>query len=249
MNCKEIRKKLGPYLYGDLEPETMKEVRLHVQGCDDCREDLMSRNRVVAMLDPNVPELSDEERSKLARNVHLAVEREKQPDRRAPRSYSWAYALGLGALLVAGFMGGRLLGSIASPHAPLSLSPTHTQSAGSTNTSEPDTRPVADNPTEGENNKPTDIESVASENPVSEDKAITEDRLSEIIRRSLITATATHREGRPEAKDRPVTAPEGPLTIIATPEETSKETTSNETRLPEPTGINDATTFEGAGPQ
>ena len=50
MKCRHVREMMGAYLYGDLDADDMREVRMHTQECVDCKEDLESRGRVISSL-------------------------------------------------------------------------------------------------------------------------------------------------------------------------------------------------------
>ena len=75
MKCKEIKELVGAYLYGDLSPEEMREVRLHAKECGECREDLQTRTTAIASISDRVPELTDVEKQKIAWFVEGAVRR------------------------------------------------------------------------------------------------------------------------------------------------------------------------------
>jgi hypothetical protein len=72
---------MGAYLYGDLSPEEMREVRLHANQCSECREDLQSRSIAIASVSDRVPELTDLDRQKIAWFVEgaVCVDRREQP--------------------------------------------------------------------------------------------------------------------------------------------------------------------------
>ncbi len=77
MKCRQAQELMGAYLYGDLAPEEMRELRLHAQDCALCREDLAARGRVVSSLSDATPELSDEDRQRIAWSVKGAVSRQQ----------------------------------------------------------------------------------------------------------------------------------------------------------------------------
>jgi len=98
MNCKRIQEIMGAYLYGDLAPNELKEVRLHTQECAACREDIESRGRVLAAIPKDAPELSGEERMQIAWAVK-GVLRNAAAERSASR---WGYAAAVATVVVAG---------------------------------------------------------------------------------------------------------------------------------------------------
>ncbi|MCX8053132.1 MAG: zf-HC2 domain-containing protein [Armatimonadetes bacterium] len=105
MNCKLVREMMGAYLYGDLAPEEMKEVRLHTQECPECRKDVESRGRIIAAIPCDTPELSDEERMQIAWSVKGAIRNCTV----AQEGFRWGYVaaiatVALAALAVAGIV-------------------------------------------------------------------------------------------------------------------------------------------------
>ena len=97
---------MGAYLYGDLAPEEMRELRVHTQDCALCREDLATRGKVVSSLGDAVPTLSDADRQRIAWSVKGAMR--KKEARRRPLIVRLVPTLGLAAVvLAAGFVAGR----------------------------------------------------------------------------------------------------------------------------------------------
>ena len=98
---------MGAYLYGDVAPEEMRDLRVHAQDCALCREDLATRGSVVSSLGDATPKLSDEDRQRIAWSVKGAVNRRELESR--PLIVRLAPALALAAaVLVAGFALGRV---------------------------------------------------------------------------------------------------------------------------------------------
>jgi len=107
MKCRQARELMGAYLYGDLAPEEMRDLRVHTQDCALCREDLAARGRVVSSLGEAVPELGDTDRQRIAWSVKGAISSREVQTR--PLIVRLAPALGLAAaILVAGFVLGRV---------------------------------------------------------------------------------------------------------------------------------------------
>lgn len=100
MKCKQARDLIGAYLYGDLAPEEMRELRVHAQDCALCREDLASRGRAVSALDDATPVLTDEERQRIAWSVKGSVRRKQLETK--PLALRLLPALGIATVLVAG---------------------------------------------------------------------------------------------------------------------------------------------------
>jgi len=98
---------MGAYLYGDLAPEEMRDLRLHTQDCAICREDLAARGRIVSSLADTTPELTDADRQRIAWSVKGAVSRRDYQER--PLILRLAPGLALAAgVLIAGFALGRV---------------------------------------------------------------------------------------------------------------------------------------------
>lgn len=107
MNCQEIKKLMGAYVFGDLEPHEMKLVRTHAQDCSDCYEDLIARTQVSINLGESLPTLSDADRLMITRGVR---ERIRLEENYKPGVFSKLIpALGLCGLMVIGFGLGRLI--------------------------------------------------------------------------------------------------------------------------------------------
>ncbi len=98
MKCKQIKELMGAYLYGDLSPEEMREVRLHASACKECREDLQTRTAVVASVGSKTPELDDIDRQRIAWYVEGAVRRTES---RGQSRLRLAPALAGGVLVIA----------------------------------------------------------------------------------------------------------------------------------------------------
>ncbi len=107
MRCSQAQELMGAYLYGDLTPDEMRNLRLHTQECALCREDLTTRGRVVSSLSDATPELSDTDRQRIAWSVKGAVNRQRLENR--PLILRLAPAMALAAaVLIAGFTLGRV---------------------------------------------------------------------------------------------------------------------------------------------
>lgn len=104
MKCRQAQDLMGAYLYGDLAPEEMRELRVHAQDCTLCREDLATRGRVVSSLSDSVPTLSDADRQRIAWSVKGATRRR---DMSRPFARRLAFGLVLGVIL-AGLALGRV---------------------------------------------------------------------------------------------------------------------------------------------
>jgi hypothetical protein len=107
MKCRQAQELMGAYLYGDLAPEEMRDLRTHAQDCVLCREDLATRGRVVSSLDDSPPTLSDDDRQRIAWSVKGAIR--KQQTRSRPLALRLAPTFALAAaVLAAGFLAGKI---------------------------------------------------------------------------------------------------------------------------------------------
>jgi hypothetical protein len=115
MKCRQAQELMGAYLYGDLAPDQMRDLRVHTQDCAVCREDLAARGRVVSSLGDATPQLSETDRQRIAWSVKGAIS-SREVERR-PLVLRFAPAVALAAaVLVAGFALGRI-----APHSPRHL--------------------------------------------------------------------------------------------------------------------------------
>lgn len=108
MKCRQAQNLMGAYLYGDLAPEEMRELRVHAQDCTICREDLATRGRIVSSLSDSVPSLGDADKQRIMWSVKGATRKPKVK----PRSLAWRLAPVLGLvfiIMLAGFVAGRFL--------------------------------------------------------------------------------------------------------------------------------------------
>ncbi len=107
MKCRQAQDLIGAYIYGDLTPDEMRDLRVHAQQCALCREDLASRGRIVSSLDSSVPELSDEDRQRISWSVKGAIRKEQLESRPLIRRLVPAFALT--GVLVAGIVVGKYM--------------------------------------------------------------------------------------------------------------------------------------------
>ena len=109
MKCRDVRAMMGAYLYGDLAPEEMRQVREHVERCGECREDLHGRGTVAASLDDTACTLADQDRQEIMWSVKGAVRARER------RSRTFALRLaptfGVAAVLLLGFAIGFVISS------------------------------------------------------------------------------------------------------------------------------------------
>lgn len=108
--CKKITELFGAYIYGDLSPEEMHRVRMHVEECEACAGDLDARSRVLDIVPRQMPVLSDEDRRRIMWTVKGAIRAKNEPAR--SRFFSSVYVRGFAvtAVVVAAFAAGTLIG-------------------------------------------------------------------------------------------------------------------------------------------
>ena len=111
MKCDQIRDLMGAFLYGDLSPDEMREVRAHAQGCGECKRDLAARTSVVAAISDSAPALTDAERQRIAWAVRGAVSRAPVCE---PAGRRWLPAFGVAMALVAGIALGTAINLVVS---------------------------------------------------------------------------------------------------------------------------------------
>lgn len=107
MNCKEVKKLMGAYIFGDLEPQDMKLVRLHAKDCPVCYQDLISRTEVSINLGASTPTLSDEDKLMIVRGVRNRIQIDETSN--IGVFSKLIPALGLCGLMVIGFGLGKLI--------------------------------------------------------------------------------------------------------------------------------------------
>lgn len=98
MKCKQARELMGVYLYGDLDPDEMRQLRLHTRNCAACREDLASRGRITSIIDDAAPKLDEDEKQRIMWSVSAAVDSPRT--RRRPLWSRFAPALAMGGIFV-----------------------------------------------------------------------------------------------------------------------------------------------------
>jgi len=233
MKCRQVRDLMGPYLYGDLDAAGMKEVRLHVRECKECREDLAGRGAVVSSLGDAVPELTDQERMRIEWAVKGAVRAEtiaaSQPFFRP------VHAFALVALLVLGLVANAVITSrglkatavsdgyskaLSSPAAHVSVSEEGFPAEKPKLSVPPNKTVAVTEDTSRDTSKKVDVGPVGGVIP----------------RAALIGANISRSKGRQE--DKPA---EVPVQLEQGPVETHTDTP---TKLPRPTDLNDAQTTD-----
>lgn len=109
MKCKKVRELMGAYVYGDLAPHEMKDIRLHAQECAECCEELRTRALVVDAIPSAAPSLSDDDRQRIMWSVKGAIKAKEREERSVLLRV--APAFGLAAVLALGLGIGAIISS------------------------------------------------------------------------------------------------------------------------------------------
>jgi hypothetical protein len=225
MKCKQIREMMGAYLYGDLDPGDMREIRLHAQDCEACRADLESRGLVVSKLNLEPPTLSDAEKQQIAWAVKGAVRAAE------PRIAVWwmrpASAFALAALVLTGFMVGRHFGTSGS------------QFADSGRISNEDSGKAVVTIIETSPDPSDDAQSDAKPER-SRSKRISD--MADYARRMAAPAVMGPTDRKLNQDPRRTLMPDEPVQVVTPSEAKKKQGDKAETKLPKPAGLNNAQT-------
>ena len=232
MKCRKVKELMGAYLFGDLSPAEMREVRDHALNCDECGEDLMSRGALIAAMDDSVPTLTDMERQEISWSVKGAVRATEEMGSR--RRFMPAAAIACGIMLLAGLV----LGKVITTYTPGSSEPVR-------QASEEKPRAIVTVTPKQVDSDSSNANDTAKSEPEYQVSPEVIERVGGAIRRSAGLATARTRD---EARRQNVVAPEKSGAGSAVEE--SHQTKSDEKpageepamKLPNPTGLNDAQT-------
>lgn len=238
MKCKHIQDMMGAYLYGDLSPSDMREVRLHTQTCTECREDLESRGRVVSAIGDVAPKLTDEDRQSIAWTVKGAVRHAETMSHR-PR-FRWAPAFAVAALLIAGLAVGALITTRAGKPPPPGAQAADPKGGKATGAvvriTEEQPRPsLNEEQVAASGSGPSDGTSARRRRPSAAD------RMARMLQGGTSFAVGA-RKGTNAGHDQPVQ--DEPVVTTGTPEQHKAEPANSGVRLPEPTAPNNAQTSE-----
>jgi len=242
MKCGHIREMMGAYLYGDLSPAEMREVRLHIRECSQCREDLAEQRRIISLIGDNAPQLTDEERERIAWTIKGAVRFGNRTHSMVGLRSRFVRPLAVGAVLAASIAIGILVSMrvirvplIDMPGASVITSkrsePARDESQmlpkGIVKITEEEVGSVGK-----EASRPRD----AAERPALRRKHVYPvDRFATVVRRGATFGTAA-RNGSKSTHEEKLTSEE-PV-IIANPDYAPE----GNLKLPEPTDLNDAQT-------
>ncbi|MCE5198119.1 MAG: zf-HC2 domain-containing protein [Armatimonadota bacterium] len=235
MKCKQVRELMGAYLYGDLTPSEMKEVRLHTQECAECRQDLESRGKTISLLSDKIPALDDNARQQIAWSVRGAV--------RARRSLlrSWlAPICALAGIVLIGFTAGRLLNSHeSSPGVQANrLGHSGAPKAVVKVTEEEQTAEAKDQEKTGRNQASKQGRTRKRWRSITDNMA----EISNYGERFVRPAVVGSRNGNQQPNK--AIAPEEPARVV--PGHDSSKASGERTKLPAPTDLNNAQTAPGS---
>lgn len=233
MKCKDIKDLIGPYLYGDLSPEEMRAVRTHAQLCEVCSEDISSRGALIGALANRAPELTDDERQRIAWSVKGAIrakEREK-----SLFGFRFTPAYGLAAVVIVGMVAIKVVGSMSArevAHTTPGVKPAAI--AKKVQTPESPKHVLENNGTrENSSNTAAVPNDTGDKAPSSSGIAGMADTARGMLTTGLVDR---HKKHKPPARTFPE-APTPMLNPLGTPD--VELDNKGETKLPEPTGSND----------
>jgi hypothetical protein len=234
MKCKQIKELMGAYLYGDLSPEEMREVRLHANACGGCREDLRTRGAAVASVGDRVPDLTDLEKQRIAWYVEGAVRRN---DARAPAGLRLAPILAGGTIAIAAgvAIGALIASNLAKPSVQQAQRDRRPPARATVRIQEEPVGATAKDKSETALNKPDE------KAKDSETLRIT-NAIADAMKSALRGGAGVASRSGPEMQRRRA-EPEEVIEEVSTSAESPKdESQTSPTKLPKPSDLNDART-------
>jgi len=234
MKCKRIQEMMGAYLYGDLAPDELREVRLHTQGCAVCKEDVESRGKVLAAIPSAAPELSDDERMQIAWGVKGALKNGAQ----AREGFRWGYVAAVATVALAGLAVAAIV--VYNSSRPLSSMQARQRSASPVVSIREERRAPPKKPTivpETQARTPATSTGEEERRPASGDRAPD-------IRRQLANFTAMTTRHDPRKRKLAVDKPAG---VVEQPQLGEPAPPREGEKLPKPTDPNDAQTAPKPG--
>lgn len=232
MKCNKVHRLMGAYLYGDLEPEDMRDIRLHIQVCERCRADLESRGHVISSLSMQTPSLSDNEKEWLADSIKqkIAVSRLDSIDE--PKAINWwlrpAPIVGLAALVLIGFAFGRHLGSGGNPFV------SQKKTTGKAKVT------ITEAASESPSSRASEPSGRKDNQDQSRSKKI--ENMADYARRMALPAVTGPTDRNSNNDKRKSVIPDEPVSVAGQSEIKKEQEVKDATKLPKPTGLNDAQT-------
>ncbi|MEN6356917.1 MAG: zf-HC2 domain-containing protein [Armatimonadota bacterium] len=243
MKCRQVRKLMGAYLYGDLEPEDMRDIRLHTQVCEQCRADLESRGMVVSSLNAQAPVLDDQDKQQLARSVKKAIDESGRDNlglNRAnePGAALWwwrpASAVALAGFVLAGFAIGRHIGSSGGLFAGSSRSAINNSNKARVTITEAAPAARQDN----------DKTSASRDGHQSISRSKKIENMADYARRMAVPAVTGPTDRNSNNDKRKSVIPDEPVSVAGQSDIKKEQEKKDATKLPKPTGLNDAQTTD-----
>ncbi len=234
---------MGAYLYGDLSPNEMREVRFHTQECPQCREELEARGRVVSSLDNKVPELSDTDRQSIAWTVKGAIRHAELSQQRA--GLRWAPALAVGVVMLAGLAAGVLLSTNLGKPPP-------SKQAAAPRKQERSKAVVKVTPAQPQPSPRDQVADTASERdrgvrPERRYRPSASQRMAAMMRRGVSLGAVSRNDDHGSHDAAPVH--EAPVRVVPDQDAQKKEPGDQGIKLPKPNDLNNAQTSTGDQPQ
>ena len=236
MICSKAKSLMGPYVFGDASAEEARIVRTHTEQCPKCREDLNERMAVGTLMDDTIPELSEDEISRIKWYVKGAVSDCSKPRQSTIRRLVPAFSMLL--FLVLGFAFGRWIGvgqntnenqTVLAPLPAITMPEKSNQRVGH---KKENTITV---PNKAEKTAATsDTDNSGTVSPTASEYFR---YLTNATRDMSSVGLATTRQGRSNRRHRVIILDE-PLPLTSEPDANNSEVRPDENKLPEPTTLN-----------
>jgi len=242
MKCGHIREMMGAYLYGDLSPVEMNEVRLHIRECSQCREDLAEQKHIISLISDSAPQLTDEERERIAWTIKGAVRFGNRTHLVAGLRSQFVRPLALSAVLAVSLAIGILVSMriirvplISIPGASVITSKRSEPARDESKTHPKGIVKITEEETDSVGKEVSRTRDAAERPALRRKHVYPVDRFATVVRRGATFGTAA-RNGSKSTHEEKLTSEE-PV-IIANPDYAPE----GNLKLPEPTDLNDAQT-------
>lgn len=244
MTCSKTKGLMGPYVFGDASDEEMRIVRSHTEQCSRCRTDLKEQMTIRKGLYDTVPELSEDDISRIKWYVKGAVSDYSKPRSSIIRRFLPAFSMLL--FLALGFAFGRWIGvehhtdngQLATTSLPsITLQENSSQTTGT----KKEKAPAMPNKAE-KTASTSDTDNSGTVSPTAADYFRS---LTNAARDSSATGLATTRQGHSEKRHRVIILDQ-PLPLISGSNANNSEVRPDENKLPKPNTLNN---MEKAEPQ
>jgi|GEM_PF-5926078 len=236
MICSKAKSLMGPYVFGDTSAEEARIVRTHTEQCSKCREDLNERMAISTLMDDTIPELSEDEISRIKWYVKGAVSDCSKPRQSTFRRLLPAFSMML--FLALGFAFGRWIGiehhmnanqSVLAPLPTITIQDNSNQRVGNKKEN------TASMPNKAEKTAASsDTDNSGTVSPTSQDYFRF---LTNATRDMSSLGLATDRKGRSGKRHRVIILDQ-PLPLASEPGANNSEVRPDENKLPVPTTLN-----------